>query len=169
MSYCHSTVIYCYTLCPISGHACHTLWIHQISEYMRCPGRQFRRRLKLLTMGYTACSVNGTLPVCSGFSMQILYQLVCTLLLHYLNYLMHDLWRFLKETLNINQSINRSVNQSILSINQPIAQYINRSTNQSTKQSINQLQTKYLLLWKSILDTGILCGYLYPNISYLFL
>ena len=38
--------------CTSSGHAHHTLWIHQISEAMRHPRRWFGKRVKLLTMGY---------------------------------------------------------------------------------------------------------------------
>ena len=60
-SYCHPTVIYDYTPCPISSHVHHTLWIYQISEDMRCRGRLFCGRVKLLTAGYTTYSVNVVL------------------------------------------------------------------------------------------------------------
>ena len=67
--YPHPIVIlllfYRYTLCLISSHLCHTLWIHQISEDMRHPGRRFHHRVKLPTVGYTAWNVNGSLsPMC---------------------------------------------------------------------------------------------------------
>ena len=57
--YSHATVTDSYTLCPNSGHVRQTLWIPQISEDMRCPGRSFGSIVKLLTEGYTGCGVNG--------------------------------------------------------------------------------------------------------------
>ena len=39
--YCYPTVIDDYTQCPISGHACDTLGIHQISEDIMSPVRRF--------------------------------------------------------------------------------------------------------------------------------
>ena len=66
-----------YTLCTVSGRVSHTLWIRQISGDMRCPGRRFHHQAKLLTTGYTACSVNGVL----GFIILFLTEL----LLHYIS------------------------------------------------------------------------------------
>ena len=57
--YCHATVTDTSTLCPDSGCVSHTLWLHQILEDMRCPVRLFRRRVKRITGGCTACSVKG--------------------------------------------------------------------------------------------------------------
>ena len=48
-----------YTQCVISDHVSHTLWMHQILEHMRRFGRRFCIRVKLLTMGYTACIAIG--------------------------------------------------------------------------------------------------------------
>ena len=51
--YCCPTVIDGYTPCLISGHVSHTLWVHQIPQDMRPPGRRFRHQVKLLRTGYT--------------------------------------------------------------------------------------------------------------------
>ena len=56
--YSHVTITDGYTPSPISGHVCHTLWIHQISEKLRLPGWWFHCRVQLLTAGYMTCSVN---------------------------------------------------------------------------------------------------------------
>ena len=41
-----------------------------MSEDIRCPGRHFRRRVKLLSVGYTACSVNLALSALAGVASQ---------------------------------------------------------------------------------------------------
>ena len=63
------TVIEHYKPSPFSGHASHTLLIHQILTDMRRRGRRFCR-VKLLTMGYTACNVNRSLEL-------LLYIVLC--------------------------------------------------------------------------------------------
>ena len=58
-SYCHD-VFHGYTPCLIRGHVDGTLWTHQILERdMKRPAWRFHHRVKLLTVGYTAWSVNG--------------------------------------------------------------------------------------------------------------
>ena len=61
--YSHATVTGSYTLCLTSGHGSHALWIHQILEDIRRPGRRFHRRVKLLTVGYTTSSVKWGINV----------------------------------------------------------------------------------------------------------
>ena len=65
---------YCYSQLQIVFHLGPCIWYltgrPNLRRYERHPGRWFHRRVKLLTVGYTACSVNGAFikPFCNRYA-----------------------------------------------------------------------------------------------------